>query len=107
MTISNNPPAAILELTAGEAEALQLLLLKRRGDAQREFQHHQAAMLVAVNDAELCDQMLAKLRGESTAGRYQFKTTAEKLAALAAEQDVLKSEKGEPASGDQRPSDEG
>lgn len=97
MTISNNPPAAVLELTAGEAEALQLLLLKRRGDAQREFTSHQAMMLMAASDAELCDQMLAKLRGEPTAGRHQFKTTAEKLALLEAEQAALKSGTDEPA----------
>ncbi len=85
MTISNNPPAAILELTAGQAEAFDQLLARVQADAQHRFTVAQAQLAVAAGDVELTTQLRMMLRGESTADRYQFKTSAEKIAALLAQ----------------------
>lgn len=88
MTISNNPPAVTLDLSAGEAEALDLLLLQRQKEAEKQFTMHQAMMVHSAGDVELCIQMRMKLRGESTADRYRFKTNEEKIRELQAQQEA-------------------
>ena len=78
----NNPPHAILELDEGMAEHMEIFLLQRRSQSEKDFHMAQAQMIHAAGDVELCTQLLMKLRGESTEGRYQFKTTAQKLQEL-------------------------
>jgi hypothetical protein len=85
MTISNNPPAAILELTAGQAEAFDQLLARVQADAEHRFTVAQAQLAIAAGDVELTTQLRMMLRGQPVADRYQFKTNAEKLAALFAQ----------------------
>lgn len=85
MTISNNPPAAILELSAGQTEALDQLLARVQADAEQRFTVAQAQLAIAAGDVELTTQLRMMLRGQSVADRYQFKTNAEKIAALLAQ----------------------
>lgn len=85
--ISNNPPHTILELTEGESQALRHMLMRRRADANRDFNMAKAAMMQAAHDHELCDQMIMKIEGRSTDGRYRFPTTLEQLEALRKQQE--------------------
>jgi len=79
MSISNDPPHVTLELTEGEADALELFLAMRKREAEERFKMAQATMMMAASDLELCIQLQMKMRGEPTGDRYRFKPNREKM----------------------------